>query len=572
MSTRSRIKIVFLILISYFSSRANVPVNFLPEKNNLQILPQKFEYNLVSNSSIQLGDILIDSNNLSLDMDGGQKNPQLIFTWPAGLIKNANLILFNHFGKAIAKFVVSKENIELLEGEKKDPSDLLRREKALFRTKLTKEIFEEIKYLPFFKFCLQKKEPSIRIELCSIEHFFTTTDGQNDIKSRVDQKSSAQIFINNIQVGDQGVIFLNDAKESINFRAQSQSGAKLEIETRMKPIDFRDLTSSPDGKILYIVGKGSNPVSDNNVTQLNNDLWKIALPSDFPVFYVEGEGGIPFRQEFYVKGIIPKESQRIYAFNKIDKTYDSSVDIALEPPKNAKIYSKDSNSLANTSHNKIDWTLTGLKKNKLNVRQLTAKYNTNDFVIYHDITRGAAWESRFGVDSLPSSSLALANASISYWLNNLRSGLNFNIATAVAKPNYLTQFSDIELTYWHRLTPGLNQMDHGWQIGAIAGQLSFGDIAFTQVGFSTKYSYASDVSWSSLFTKTNEFLLSVYLPNESSGVKLNSHTYFHWLGFLNLNSTSKIYFGPTLQYYGIDSNSDFKSFQPGLKLGASLFL
>ena len=105
--------IINLILISVslfsISTFAKDPVYFLPEKNNLQILPQKFEYNLLNASTIKIGDIVIDSNNLSLALSQERGRYSFTFNWPAGLFEHAELVLFNNYGKAIKNFTIKKK-------------------------------------------------------------------------------------------------------------------------------------------------------------------------------------------------------------------------------------------------------------------------------------------------------------------------------------------------------------------------------------------------------------------------------------------------------------------------------
>lgn len=219
------IKLFVLLSLSFSKAAwAKEPVYFLPEKNNLQILPQKFEYNLLNNSTIKIGDIVIDSNNLSLELNSESKNYSFIFNWPAGLFQRAELVLFNNYGKAIKNYNIDKGDFELVKDTAESDS-LLRKDKAIFKTPVEEALIDEIKYLPFFKFCLQRKEENTRIDLCSVEFYFSSKDGKPTIKMRSDNKKKAQILVNNAEVGEQGIIFLNDLTENINFRGQSESGA-----------------------------------------------------------------------------------------------------------------------------------------------------------------------------------------------------------------------------------------------------------------------------------------------------------------------------------------------------------
>lgn len=565
----------FLVTLVTFSMSvwAKDPVYFLPEKNNLQILPQKFEYNLLNNTTIKIGDIVIDSNSLSLELANDGSKYSFIFNWPAGLFQQAELVLFNNYGKAIKNYTISKNDIELSKETndgKSEAENLLRKEKAIFKTSIEQALIDEVKYLPFFKFCLQRKEEDTRIDLCSVELYFSSKDGKPSIKMRSENKKKAQILVNNAEVGEQGIIFLNDVTESINFKGQSESGAKLEIETRLKPVDFKDVVISDDGKSLLLTGFGSFPVSDKGVTRLSDSLWQIKLPTDFPVFYIQGEGGIPFRQEFFVRGQLPTESLRAQSSDLVSTTYSSSEKMSLELSKGTTVISKDANSKVSPGKNqKIEWTVTGLDKGKESKRFLNLKKDKNEFVIFQSILRAPAIEASIGATYFSAEKLSFANIGLNYWFNNKRSGLGLNIDQALTKSDTITKWSVNEFSYLHRFTAGLNFMDPSMFVSAHMRQSSIGTLSFTQMGVGigqrTKFRSAFFLNFADWY----HWNYNYYLGAKSAEVEIKSIMQLDYRFYLAFNRSLLMYYGLDVQNISTSNMETLKSTQVNALFGVT---
>tara|TARA_B110001454_G_scaffold219202_1_gene251939 strand:+ start:16829 stop:18559 length:1731 start_codon:yes stop_codon:yes gene_type:complete len=550
---------------------AKDPVYFLPEKNNLQILPQKFEYNLLNASTIKIGDIVIDSKNLSLELAQERGQYSFTFNWPAGLFEHAELVLFNNYGKAIKNYTIKKEDVELIkntkEGEKSEADGLLRKDKAFFKTVLETELIEQVKYLPFFKFCLQRQEENTRIDLCSVELYLSSKDGNPTIKMRSENKKKAQILVNNADVGEQGIIFLNDSTESINFLGQSESGARLEIETRHRPVDFKDIIISDDGKSLTLTGLGSRPVSDKDVTMLNDSLWQIKLPADFPVFYIQGEGGIPMRQEFFVRGPLPTESLRTVSSDLVASTYSSSEKMSLELPKGVKVLSKDPNSKVTKVGQKIEWSVTGLEKGQDSKRILYLKKDANEYAIYQSIYRAPGFEAQLGASYFSAEKLSFANFGLNYWLGNKRSGLGISMEQALTKSDTIDKWSVTEFTYWHRFKSGLNFIDPSFYGTAHMRTMALGNLSFSLMGLGI--GQKSEFQWSFIkqFADWYGWNFDYYTGSKSNEIELKSLMLLEYKLYLAFTKTFYFNYGLGMQNISMSNLDTLKSTQMNLNLG-----
>lgn len=560
-----------LIMASLFSisAAAKEPIYFLPEKNNLQILPQKFEYNLLNASTIKIGDIVIDSNNLSLGLSQEKSKYLFTFTWPAGLFENAELVLFNNYGKAIQNYSIKKEDIELIKDteDKSESDSLLRKDKAIFKTVIKAALIDEVKYLPFFKFCLQRKEENTRIDLCSVELYLSSKDGTSVIKMRSENKKKAQILINNAEVGEQGIIFLNDSNESINFLGQSESGAKLEIDTRLRPVDFKDVVISDDGKFLLLTGSGSRPVSDKDVTIISDSLWQIKLPTDFPVFYIQGEGSIPFRQEFFVRGALPTESLRTHSNESVSKTYSSSEKMSLELPRGIVISSKEPNSRVTKNGQKIEWTVTGLEKNKESKRVLYIRKDKNEYAIYQTIFRASGFEASLGTSYFSSEKLSFVNAGLNYWFNNKYSGLGINIDQAFTKTDTVDKWSSTEITYWHRFKAGLNFKDPSYYGSLQMRSMVLSSLSFSMPGVGVGQKAMFESTFFKSFADWYNWNFNYYMGSKSNGIELKSLLLLDYRFYTAFSKAFLFNYGLAVQNISMPDITTLKSTQVNLNLG-----
>ncbi len=552
---------------------AQIPLNFPGELNNLQILPQKFEYTLLDSSSIKLGDIIIDSKTLNLTLELNPNNfnqGRLLFSWPAGLLKEGELLIFNNNGKSIFSRDVSKENIKIVSGEKKSDS-LIRNEISLFTTEyLDEEFIEEIKYLPFFKYCVVKNERITKIALCSSELYASTENDKLNIKERKsNSQNKAKVIINGKEAGDQGIVFLNAESENLNFKAQSKSGALLEIVTRLQQIHFKDAILNSNKNFIKLKASGSFPVNNTGVKILGPDSWEITLPIDYPVFYLQGEGGIPMRQEFNIKGPLPNEKLRSFAIGSPkSKTYSSEASIEGRLPRGATIKSKeDTSEVSIRNKQTFLWTFKKLNPSSLNHRYLAVQSGESEATIGYDIFRG--YRNDFLVKSELLSPINLMNLSLEFssWLNDLFSGLSFNYSMAISKPQDITKYSDMDFSYIFRLSKGLNFIDPSFYLGFSYKMLTLNDSSLSLPGVflgdkrkPTFHLYSRIADW-------YQWKLGYFIGQKLNSIDLKSILLFEYTNFYSLAPNQYLNYTLGLLKYQIDPDSSLTKNQLMLSLG-----
>lgn len=361
---------------------------FFPvEKNNIKVLPQRFEYQLLNKDQIQIGNFLIDARSIDfqiLPLDIQKNRFKLRFQWPAGLSDLDEIAIKDNSGKGIWFQKIQKDQVKLSEDKKIAIYETVTEVPSLVRL---------IQLYPFFKFCVHREEPLTKIYLCSKDLYLRKAQkNQIAIQPRDSFRPQSFVEINGQSVGNQGMIFLNSSSDFISMRALLLSGATLELDTRVKKVNFKDVYLSADGKQLIVKAQGAKPVDPEAVEYLTGDAedeWQTRLDIERPFTYLQGEGGLPLRQEFLIQGPVRPESVKVFITSEVDLlTFQGDYDLNLKPADGLSIESADKKTrLAPLAGNEYKWTLLGLRNNQINRRYLKVLSGDQEFTAAYDIER-----------------------------------------------------------------------------------------------------------------------------------------------------------------------------------------
>lgn len=310
-------------------------MDFPAEKNNIQVLPQKFEYSLRDNSKLLLGNRIIDTNQFRFRLSFNNNQPQIFLAWPSQVVQEGRLVITNPSGINVWTQMISKSQSELVI---KDATTLLR----------------SLSGLSFFKFCVGHYEIDTGLDVCSPE-IFLKGSGQNLVTTLRTTSQKAYVQINGRNVTHHGIVFLNDEKESLSFRAVSQSGAEFKMDTRRIKLEFLDVLDL-DEKGFILTIKGPLPLAPTNYKKITEDRWSIPLLKERAQIYIEGEGKVPLRQEFIVLGRLPTLQHRVHLYSSLSqKTYLNQMTIIGEPGKLGTLKTLDSSSEISNSGSQFQW-------------------------------------------------------------------------------------------------------------------------------------------------------------------------------------------------------------------------
>jgi hypothetical protein len=186
-------------------------MNFPADKNQIQILSQRFEYGLLDADRLKIGDILIDGNQVGFQLQmPSSKKVQIDFFWPTALLKTGEIILKDNNGKAIFRKSFQPQDIKLSPKSSSNDSHLREEIGSISVSSFPEDVLEDMKYMPFMNLCLFREEGKMKILFCSKELYLSSKDGQVIVKPRNSTKVEAKVEINGKRVTNEvGAILLS---------------------------------------------------------------------------------------------------------------------------------------------------------------------------------------------------------------------------------------------------------------------------------------------------------------------------------------------------------------------------
>lgn len=560
------------------------PLYFQADKNNLQVLPQRFEYTLLDEDRLKVGDILIDTTQVTFQIEPSTKKRgaySIRFTWPAGLIKDGELAIKNNSGKAVFNALLTKDNLKISQGASQEGEEALRSEIATFAIDdVEANVVDDMKYFPFMVFCIYRESEETRLYLCSKELYLSSQQGQMVVKARSSTKKAAQVEINGKVVGNQGIIYLNDRSENVAFKAQTQTGAFLEIETRKKDVDFKDVVVSDDGEKIILTASGAEPVDESKVKKLSDEDWQIALPKGRPVLYLKGDGDIPMRQEFYVRGTLPREKNRPYISAKsVSRTYSSQLSFSGVSPEGVqvKVPEKDPDAqLEPTKKNQFYWTVRNIPAGVETRRYLSVVSEGHDFAVGYDVFRGQPFGLGLGAHYLTPSGIAFGTVDFQWWIENFlminANWSRFRWGLALERQQHLTEkddqpkvdFTTLELLW--RAKEGFNLIDETWGLSLPLQMIQGESASATAYGLGAFW-IKKPGRWLKPFMQWSELKLQYFAGSSGSDFKLKSAYMLKAQAYWQFSSQWYLRYGLDFSDYKYDPAAAKEESQIGVNAG-----
>ncbi len=491
---------------------------FFPiEKNNVQIFPQRFEYNLINKDQLQIGNVLVDSNEIEFKVisSSQSKTRKIQFRWPASLLSSGEIALKDNSGKAFYFKAIDTKKIRI---QKNENSKSGNSQLATFETTDEVEgVLREIRKYPFFKFCIHREQPLTKIYLCSKDLFIKATGDAIEILSRDSYRPESFVEINGRSVGDQGLIFLNSPEEFVSMKALLLSGASLEVDTRMKTVDFKDVHISPDGQQLIVRAKGAEPIDSSLIKSKASGEWEVNLDVERPYTYLKGEGDLPLRQEFLIKGSIRNESVKVTVTSSAPETTNQKqVSLTLKTDPNVQLGSTDKKtSVKKLKGEEYQWLLKDLQLNQVNRRYLSVQSGKDQFIAAYDIERIPAYD---------------ANLRLMYpfwlqgnftWLINRTWDFNFQYDNQIVKKTDESDLSIITVGANFRTPPGIHLRDNGFMVGPFLQQFQNSTKSLALAGVNLGGEYKTPDHLQNLF-QWMQFRIKLPLLGTDSDFKLKT--------------------------------------------------
>lgn len=560
------------------------PLYFQAGKNKLQVLPQRFEYTLLDEDRLKIGDILLDTTQVSFQVEPSpnlKDTYQIHFSWPAGLIQEGRLSLKNNSGKAIFNKLINKEMLKISEGNAEDEPEGLRSEIATLTVDGIEAILvDDMKYLPFMAFCIYRESDETRLYLCSKELYLNAQDDKMVVKSRSSRKKTAQIEINGKLVGNQGIIYLNDRSENVAFKMQTQSGAFLEIETRKQDVDFKDIVISDDNESLVLTASGAEPVDESKVKKISETEWQIKLPKSRPVFYLKGDGDIPMRQEFYVRGPLPRAKIRPYLSPKSpERTYSSKVSFNGIIPEGVQIKIPEGDlesDIEFTKKNQFQWTFRNISSGQPTRRYLTVSTEGKDYIAGYDVFRGHPFSLELKGKYLTPSGIVYGSVNFQWWLENFlfinANWSRFHWGFAFESEQQLTEKDDIIKVNFNtfeilwRAKEGFNFVDESWGLTLPLQMIQVENGSTTAFGIGAFW-LNKPTSWLKKLMQWSELKMQYFAGSTGGDFKIKSATRLKASAHKSLTNQLFFNYGLNFTDYKLDPSASKEDPQLGIETG-----
>lgn len=418
MTNYSAAHLLTTLLLSFFAwpSLAQVKLPFPADLNQLQPLAQRFVYDMSSPSQFQIGDLSIDPQQLSFSLHRSDKGHHFRFRWPPGLFASGKISVLSSQGKAIWSASTNSS------GRSTPTKSSAASSSSLFQSGVISEpLLSSMMNSSFVTFCISSIDPETKIYLCTREISVSKGPSGYVLSNRNQGPQIPFVELNGKRVAPQGVVYLNSDDDDLLMRAQLKTGETIELMTRRKATRFVDVVESPEPGFLKLTTEGAAPALSEKFTKMSDTTYVIQIPADRPVYYVQGTGGIPLRQEFLLKGPVPNEKDRLSVTEGFqDRTYSSKLTFTGPLSSGVVVGNHGSKSQVQTTRDTYTWHLLDLAPG-INERTISIQKDQRTYIAGARLEKGRANEIR---GHLKASASSIAQAELQYrrWLNGLHWG------------------------------------------------------------------------------------------------------------------------------------------------------
>lgn len=461
--TLSALWILTASLVS-FGSPESKQLFFPFEKNSIKILPQRFEYELMNEKEMRIGDEIFRSQDLSFSFaqpKPGASTTLARFQWSGSMFLEGKFVLMDSTGKAIWSKEVPSKGFKV---EKRSQGDVRSESYKYDDRSFPAATLTRLRLYPFFRFCMAREGDRTHVLFCSRDLYVKSEPKQKKLSLKARTTApEAQLEINGQEVSEKGIIFLETVNDPLILRAHFKNGALMDLETRLQSVEFRDITLNEKNKII-VKAAGAEPADPKMAKKLGANTWLAELDPERPEIYLKGSAGIPMKQEFLVKGKLRPQDLNIEAADELKtQTYSSSYAISLRKPKDWKAQAEEDSHIESEEDTSLTWVMEDLGYDEPNRRHLKLTKGDQVFYAAHELTRFRSWQ-YLAVAGAPLD----AQISATKWLEGFRFGTRFE-----ADRQFMTFQSDDPALGWFGLSALMNFtptiLGQGPQTGALLG-------------------------------------------------------------------------------------------------------
>jgi hypothetical protein len=384
------------IIFSLASSASEIGKIYFPaEKNGARLLFQKLEYQVINDDSIKLGNLLINSNDVKIEIAKTSEDKPLFAFWgPAQMIKNATLLIRDPTGRSIWSYKI--KNKELEEPTKtKTSENPIQSNLAVFRLKKPDaQMITSLSNTIFFNFCIFYEDENHRHNLCSKDYRLERSKKGWDLSLITRTKKDYIVQVNGTEVGQEGLVQISDKISNISFSARLASGFLLELRTGNIPIEIIDSKWESESDFAELTIREKNLNDKFNLRR----AWVSKVLFNQSYFYLEGESQIPLKQEIVFDEKPPSEKVRPKLMNNNFKTYSESLSLDLKMAPETKIKAKTNGDTVNNRKAVSTWNLNKISMEGSNTHAIEITNQDKKYLATYEVLRGLPWLTKIGLN------------------------------------------------------------------------------------------------------------------------------------------------------------------------------
>ena len=371
-------------------------LEFPPDKNRGQMLPQSFDYEIADTHFIRVGNVLFDVRSFKITPTFTQSSMDLQIQWPAGFLRSGTLQVLDSNRKVLAEKTFLADKIVLVPVQRISgtASENLKTEIASQRFEVSgAEMVRTLQERPGNRICLKTQSGESRAEICSPQ--FQVRRGEMEYAAP--KISETQVSVDGEEVGPQGLIFMQSNKTPLKFEAHLVTGTELRIQIRPRPLDVNILQVIADRKIFRVRGRNLQLADERIIVQKFDRGWVAEVPFERAQFFFFGENGIPLKQEFsFLDQGVEKWPKISYEGEPTSQIYGGSATLELTSDQQVQLKPLSPGAQIRPSGNKFEWTVSNLKKGERRMASLRVETPERSYLAAHEFQRGRRFHLRWG--------------------------------------------------------------------------------------------------------------------------------------------------------------------------------
>jgi hypothetical protein len=357
----------------------------LATQDQVKLLNQKLEYKVHNAQSIQVGNLLISTNNLKMTLD---QEGKATLEGPLQFMVGGKLILKDPHGRALWSVDIDDpKQIQLVPPVAEDPPSVLRKDSARYLLEINSELEGLLLQNSFFSFCTFIETKVNRIQACSPTYSLDRSENKWNLQSLENAEKENVIIVNGTEVNEHGIIQFDQNIKTVSLAANLSSGLTVEVKTDFIELDLLDIFYDEEKSLVHL------KLREQQDGKKKVYPWNSQISLKDPFLYIEALGQVPLRQELEInKQNLPLPADRPSLQQEINKTYASNIQLRFKKQAGIIISARNKGDKVKAEANEWIWEINNLKLGLNKPRLLNITANSKKIIGAYEIERARSWD------------------------------------------------------------------------------------------------------------------------------------------------------------------------------------